>query len=95
MLRPEIISPVYDTAQYKGVNFVEAIGVLSDDERAITLFAVNRHQDSPFELDCSLNNLGELELIEHIVLEDEDIKATNTEAKQASSLTWKIRWEAL
>ena len=79
VLRPEIISPVYDTVQYQGVKFVEAIGVLSDDEREITLFAVNRSQDSLMELECSLNNMGELELIEHIVLEHEDIKATNTE----------------
>ena len=79
VLRPEIISPVYDTEEYQGVNFVEAIGVLSDEEREITLFAVNRSQDSLMELECSLNNMGDLELIEHIVLEHEDIKATNTE----------------
>jgi len=79
VLRPEIISPVYDTHQYKGVNLVEAIGVLSDNEREITIFAVNRSQDSPLVLDCSLNNLGEVELIEHIVLEHTDLKATNTE----------------
>jgi alpha-N-arabinofuranosidase len=79
VLRPEIISPVYDTDQYQGVKFVEAIGVLSDDEREITIFAVNRSQHSLMELECNLNNMGELELIEHIVLEHEDIKATNTE----------------
>jgi alpha-N-arabinofuranosidase len=79
VLRPELISPVYDTAEYQGVNFVEAIGVLSDDEREITLFAVNRSQDSLMELECGLNNIGDLELIEHIVLEHADIKATNTE----------------
>jgi alpha-N-arabinofuranosidase len=79
VLRPEIISPVYDTDQYRGVKFVEAIGVLSDDEREINIFAVNRSQDSLMELECNLNNMDELELIEHIVLEHEDIKATNTE----------------
>jgi alpha-N-arabinofuranosidase len=31
------------------------------------------------ELECGLNNIGDLELIEHIVLEHADIKATNTE----------------
>jgi len=79
VLRPEIISPVYDTDRFKEVNMVEAIGVLSEDEREITLFAVNRGQDSPIELECNLNNMGDLELIEHLVLEHDDMKATNTE----------------
>lgn len=79
VLRPEIISPVYDTDRFKEVNMVEAIGVLSEDEREITLFAVNRCQDSPIELECNLNNMGDLELIEHLVLEHDDMKATNTE----------------
>ncbi|HEY8344205.1 MAG TPA: alpha-N-arabinofuranosidase [Bacillota bacterium] len=79
VLRPVLISPVYDTDQHQGVNFIEAIGVLSEDEREITLFAVNRSQDAALELECTLNNLGDLELIEHLVLEHEDIKATNTE----------------
>jgi len=79
VLRPTIVSPVYDAECHQGVKFVEAIGVLSEDERELTIFAVNRCQDSPFELDCTLNNLGEVELIEHLVLEHEDMKATNTE----------------
>ncbi|NLW59493.1 MAG: alpha-N-arabinofuranosidase, partial [Firmicutes bacterium] len=79
VLRPAVVSPVYDTERFQGVKFVEAIGVLSEDERTLTIFAVNRSPDSPFELDCRINNMGDLELIEHLVLEHEDIKATNTE----------------
>ncbi|HLV09531.1 MAG TPA: alpha-N-arabinofuranosidase [Halanaerobiales bacterium] len=81
VLQPVIETPVYNTDKYKGVKMLETVGVLSDDETELTIFAVNRNQDSPTELDCSLNNMSGLELLEHIVLEHDEIKASNSEEK--------------
>jgi alpha-N-arabinofuranosidase len=79
VLQPALYSPVYNYRDYENVKLVEAVAVMADDEKELTIFAVNRDQDSTINQECSINNMGNFNLIEHLVLEHEDIKATNTE----------------
>lgn len=46
----------------------------------ITIFAVNRHLEEQMELHVDLRSFGETTFIEHIVLENDDLKAINTKA---------------
>ncbi|MFW5992049.1 MAG: alpha-N-arabinofuranosidase [Halanaerobiaceae bacterium] len=78
VLSPVISSPVYDSKDYKDVNILDAVGVINEDKGELTVFVVNREQEDKLELDCKLNNLENYRVIEHIVMEHEDIKATNS-----------------
>lgn len=68
----------YATASKPTVPFAETAAVLSEDGCELTIFAVNRSLDEPLELQVSLNAFSHAELLEHIVLEHEDLKAVNT-----------------
>jgi alpha-N-arabinofuranosidase len=71
-------SPTYDSREYKGVKLVDAVSVLSEDERELTVFAVNRDQESAITLECRFGSEN-FDLVEHIVLEHDDVNAVNTE----------------
>ncbi|WP_233531942.1 arabinosylfuranosidase ArfA [Paenibacillus alkalitolerans] len=78
VLHPVIRSAKYDSKDFTDVPYLEAISVYNEESRQITLFAVNRHLSDSLELDVNLGSFGQVRLIEHIVLEHENIKATNT-----------------
>jgi alpha-N-arabinofuranosidase len=77
-LIPLIQSPKHDTKDFTDVNDLEAVAVHNEENSEVTVFAVNRNlNDSlPFEID--LRSFGGCSLIEHIVLESDDLKARNT-----------------
>jgi alpha-N-arabinofuranosidase len=79
VLQSVLESPTYDARQYRGVKLVDAAAVLSEDETELTVFAVNRSQESHITLECCLSNAGDMKVIEHLVLENDDVNATNTE----------------
>ena len=84
--RGTVLSPVikcdkYDTPKVKEVPYIEAIGVINEDETQMTVFAVNRSLNERIDLEIDLSNFEKIELIEHIVLEHEDMKAINTAEK--------------
>ncbi|MNW64437.1 Intracellular exo-alpha-(1-_5)-L-arabinofuranosidase [compost metagenome] len=47
----------------------------------MTVFAVNRHLEEALPLEVDLRSFGKCSLIEHIVLESDDLKASNTAAQ--------------
>lgn len=50
----------------------------NEAEDTLTIFAVNRHLEESLELDCDIRGFEGYRLIEHLVLEHEDLKAVNT-----------------
>ena len=79
VLQTILDSPTYDSREYTDVKLVNAAVVLSEDETELTVFAVNRDQESDITLECCFSSAGGMEVIEHIVLENGDVMATNTE----------------
>ena len=77
-LRPVIKSPTYDCSDYEQVPYVDATAVEGDDG-SVTVFAINRSMDEDILLESDLRGFGKLEIVEHIVLHHEDVKAVNTE----------------
>lgn len=76
-LNPSISSPVYDSKEFTDVPYLESIGVYDESEEALTIFAINRHQQESMILECDIRGFEGYQIVEHIVLENPDIKATN------------------
>jgi alpha-N-arabinofuranosidase len=78
VLNPIIKSPKYDSKDFTDVPYIDATAVISDDNNEITIFAVNRNMENNITLDIELNGFGKFAVVEHIVMENSDIKAVNT-----------------
>ena len=77
-LRPVIASPTYDCTDYEKVPLVDGTATLADDG-SVTIFAVNRDFEEGIELNADLRGFGDMQIVEHIVLHHDDVKAINTE----------------
>jgi len=71
-------SPGYDNDTFGEVPLLEAIATLNDDSGDLTLFAVNRDQEDSLSLEGDLRSFATYEVDEHLVLQHNDPKATNT-----------------
>ncbi len=77
-LSPVVHCDNYSTAKVNEVPYVETIGILNDEKKELTVFAVNRSLEESVELEVDLSDFADAKLIEHIVLEHNDMKAVNT-----------------
>ncbi len=75
---PVVTSEKYDTDRLKDVPYAETIGVLNEEKGELTVFAVNRSLEENIDLEIDLRDFENAKLIEHIVLEHDDMKAVNT-----------------
>lgn len=78
VLHPIIRSPKYDSKDFTDVPYLEAIAVYNEEQSQVTVFAVNRHLTEELDLQADLRSFGEVKVLEHLVLEHEDLKAVNT-----------------
>jgi len=78
VLQAVVSSPQYDTEEYTDVPLLEATAVAGDENKELTVFAVNRDPDQPLLLEGRLGQFVGYKMVEHIVLEHEDLKAKNT-----------------
>jgi alpha-N-arabinofuranosidase len=77
-LNLNIVSPAYNDPEYGEVPFLEAVGVLDDSQENLTIFAVNRSQDEALLLNGDARAYPDFHVIEHLVLTNPDLNATNT-----------------
>lgn len=78
VLLPVISSPVYDCKDYSAVPYLEAAAVWQEEKKELTIFAVNRDWQGELVLETELLGFPNFHLVEHLVLEHPDLKATNT-----------------
>ncbi|MFC0213655.1 alpha-N-arabinofuranosidase [Paenibacillus chartarius] len=76
-LNAVVASPVYDSKDYTDVPYLDATGVYNEESEELTIFAVNRHLSEPLALECDVRSFAGYEIVEHIVLEHDDLKAVN------------------
>ena len=76
-----IQSPTYENKEFGAVPLLDAVATLNGEDETATIFAVNRSQDGPLTLEGDLRNLPGYRVVEHIVLENTDVKATNTQSQ--------------
>ncbi|TFE28565.1 alpha-N-arabinofuranosidase [Cohnella luojiensis] len=77
-LVPLVQSPKYDTKAITDIPYLETIAVYNEQAGEVTVFAVNRDLNNSLPLEVDLRSFGECRIIEHSVLENEDLKATNS-----------------
>lgn len=79
-LVPLVQSPKYDAKGITDVPYLESIAVFNEEANEVTVFAVNRDLANPLPLEVDLRSFGQCRVIEHIVLENQDLKAVNDAA---------------
>jgi alpha-N-arabinofuranosidase len=73
-----IDSPWYDNEESGVVPFLEAVATVDEGNDQLAIFAVNRNQEEPLLLEADVRSMEGYEVIDHLVLANEDIKARNT-----------------
>jgi len=79
-LVPLVRSDKYDTKEITDVPFLESVAVYNEAGDEVTIFAVNRHLEESLAFEADLRSFGACTLIEHLVLENDNLKAVNTAA---------------
>ncbi len=69
----------YNVEKMKNIPYLESTAVLSEDEKSIVVFAVNRSLDEACEL--KMEGLEGYRLNQHVALEGDDLKAHNSAAQ--------------
>jgi alpha-N-arabinofuranosidase len=80
VLNPIVNSPVYDSKDFTDVPYLETTAVVNEEKEELTIFAVNRDMQDSLILECDVRNFEGYKVIEHIVLENNDLQAVNTES---------------
>ena len=81
-LQPVLSSSKHDTKEYTDVTDVDSVAVWNEEKDEVTIFAVNRDLSDDITLTCDIGNFEGYQLIEHIVLECDDLKAVNSAAAE-------------
>lgn len=78
VLHAFIDSSKYDSKDYTDVPFLDAVVVHQEEKEELTVFAINKSLDSPLSFVCDLNGFAGYRVVEHIVLENADLKEVNS-----------------
>lgn len=78
VLTTDVACDRYDAGELKEVPYVDSVAVLSEDQKTVTVFAVNRSLEENMELDICFGGLENATCISHTVLTGDDLKAINT-----------------
>lgn len=92
-LVPLVQSPKYDTKDITDIPYLESIAVYDEQANGVTVFAVNRDLTNSLPLEIDLRSFGACSILEHIVLENDNLKATNT-AGEPNRVTPKMTGNA-
>lgn len=79
VLQSVISSPAYDCKDFKAVPLLDSVVVFNEETTELTIFAVNRDQEDSLKLSCEMKGFNGYKVIEHIIMEHDDMKAVNTE----------------
>lgn len=80
VLIPSVHGTKHATKEHDEVTDVESVAVYDPDSEQLTIFAVNRTLDKDVELNVDIRSFDGYQVAEHIVLENEDMKAVNSSA---------------
>ncbi len=80
VLNTFVKSPCYSTKELDQVPYLDSVILVNDEEETLTIFAVNKDLEEEMEVTCDLRQFEDYRVVEHIVLNHEDLKAVNTEA---------------
>ena len=81
VLNLKIDSPSYNTDEFDKVPLLDAVAVHNQEKEELTIFAVNRSQDSLLSLTGNLRSIEGYGIVEHQILAHSNPKASNTLAQ--------------
>lgn len=76
-LNPIVHSPKYDSKDYTDVPYLDTAVVYNEEKEELVIFAVNRHLEESLPFEVDIRSFEGFEKVEHVVLENSDIKAVN------------------
>ncbi len=79
VLHTTVLCDTYDCAVEEQVPYLDAVVTEDGEEATLTVFAVNKSLTDSMELVCDLRQYADYRVVEHLVLEHENMMATNTE----------------
>ncbi len=83
VLNPIVSSPKYDSKDFTDVPVLDTTAVYNEENEELTIFAVNRDLEDTLLLEADIRNFDGYRVLEHIVLENDDLKQVNTATNQA------------
>ena len=75
---PVMNSTKHATAKHDEITDVESVAVYNEEKDEVTIFAVNRNLEEDVELTTDVRSFEGYRVLEHIVMENEDLKAGNS-----------------
>lgn len=82
VLQPMVSTPKHDTAKHENVTDIESVAVYNEEKEELTIFAVNRTLDEDISLTTDMRGMEGYKVLEHIVLENSDLKVVNCAGEQ-------------
>ena len=77
-LQPVISGSKHITSKHGEVTDIESVAVYNEENDEVTIFAVNRNLEEDVELTADVRSFEGYRILEHIVLENENLKAVNS-----------------
>lgn len=77
-LNVQVKCPTYESKKFGDVSLIETVATMDKEKGTLTIFAVNRSVDSDIPMEADSRQFPDYKVIEHIVIENPDIKAVNT-----------------
>mgnify|MGYP000482527856 CR=1 FL=1 len=81
VLNTQVLTPIYESKTYGEAPYLDSVCVWDEEKDTLTIFAVNKSLDEDMEVSCDLRQFEGYKIIEHIVLNNDDLQAVNTETQ--------------
>ncbi|WP_408011393.1 alpha-N-arabinofuranosidase [Pseudalkalibacillus sp. A8] len=81
-IKPILSSPKYDSKDFTDVPFIDSAAVYNEEKDEVTIFMVNKNLEESITVSSDVRSFEGYSLVEHIVLENDDLKAVNTASNQ-------------
>ncbi|MEK4566048.1 alpha-N-arabinofuranosidase [Alkalihalobacillus sp. FSL R5-0424] len=82
-LQPVVSSPKYDSKDFTDIPYLDSAVVWNEEHEELTVFLLNRDLNEPLDVSIDVRSFSSYEINEHIVLENNDLKAVNTVQHEA------------
>jgi alpha-N-arabinofuranosidase len=77
-LKPIITTPKFETALYGDAPTVQMSVTFDEENDSVCIFVLNCDRNEDMQLSLDLRSFGNIKIVEHVVLDGEDLYATNT-----------------
>lgn len=86
-LNTDVTSPTYSCVQFSDLDHIDSVAVYNEEAGEVTVFAVNRNMEDDLEVEVDLRSFGDVEVIEHILYANDDLKAYNSATVNIAPVT--------